>query len=189
MQKKIPIEISARHIHLSQKDLEALFGKGYKLKKLRNLTQPDQFAARETVDVQNGSKKISKIRIVGPLRKETQVELSLTDAIHLEINPLIRISGNLRGTPGVILISPKKEIRIKKGVITPLRHIHCSPKEAKEMKLKDRTSVSVKIRGKRALIFHNVKIRVDKNFRLCMHLDTDEGNAAGIMKRGIGYLI
>ena len=185
--KKIPIEISARHIHLSQRDLEALFGRGYKLKKLKQLTQSSDFAAKETLNIQVGSKKISKVRIVGPPRKQTQVELSLTDAIYLGIKPPIRKSGDLKGTPGITLISPKKKIKIKSGVIIPWRHIHCNPKEAKALRLK-KGMVSVGIKGTRSLTLHNVRIRVNKDYRLCIHLDTDEGNAAGIIKKGEGII-
>ncbi len=189
MAKKIPIEVSARHIHLSQNDLEALFGRGYKLNRLKQLTQMSDFAAKETLDIQVGSEKIKKIRIVGPTRKETQVELSTTEAIFLRISPPIKKSGNLKGTPGIILIGPKRKIKIKKGVIIPWRHIHCSPKEIKKIGLKGGMMVSVRVKGDRSLTFHNVVVRVNKNYRLCMHLDTDEGNAAGIIKKGIGIVI
>ena len=186
--KKIPIEVSARHIHLSQKDLEKLFSKGYKLKKMKALIQVGDFAAKETLDIQNGSKKISGVRIVGPTRKETQVELSRTDAIHLRLNPPIRISGNIKGTPGIMLIGPKKKVKIRQGLIIAQRHIHCAISEAKKFGLKNGMRVSVKVKGPRAMTFHNVKIRVDKNYRLCMHIDTDEGNAVGIIKKGKGVI-
>lgn len=188
--KKVPIEISARHIHLSQKDLETLFGKGYKLKKLKKLSQADDFAAKETVGVQIGKEKIENVRIVGLVRAKSQLEISITDSIYLGLRKVpLRISGNIKGTPRALLFSPKGKLKIKEGVIVAWRHIHCNPKEAKFLKLKNGMSVSVKVKGKRALIFHNVKIRVDKDFRLCMHLDTDEGNAAGIMKKGIGEIL
>ena len=189
MKKIIPIEISARHIHVSQKDLEKLFGKGYKLRKLKPLSQPSDFAAKETLDIKNGPKKISKLRIVGPPRKKTQVELSATDAIRLGIKPILKESGDVKKTPGIFLISPRKKIRIKEGVIVALRHIHCTSKEAKELGLKNREMASVKIKGKREITFHKVKVRIDKNYRLCLHIDTDEGNAAEINKKGKGFLI
>ena len=189
MNKKILIEVSARHIHLSRGDLEPLFGKSYQLKKLRILPTTKQFAAKETLGIQAGSKKIPNVRIVGPLRKKTQIELSITDAIKLGINPPIRLSGNLKGTPGITLISPKRKIKLKSGVIIAQRHIHCNSKEAKELGFKDGDLVPVEVKGKRALIFHNVKVRVNKNWRLCLHLDTDEGNAAGIIKKGEGIIL
>jgi propanediol utilization protein len=191
--KKIPIEISARHIHLSQKDLEALFGKGYQLKKLRELSQLGEFAAKEKIDIQNSLKsnaiKISKVRILGPIRKQTQVELSHTDAIFLKVEPMVRESGNIKGTPGIILVGPKGKIKIKEGVMSAWRHIHCSPKEFQKLGLKNRMLVSVKTMGIRSITFHKVRVLVKPNYRLYMHLDTDEGNAAGIIKNGRGYLI
>ena len=191
--KKIPIEISARHIHLSQKDLEALFGKGYQLKKLRELSQLGEFAAKEKIDIQNSLKpnarKISKVRILGPIRKQIQVELSHTDAIFLKVEPMVRESGNIKGTPGIILVGPKGKIKIKEGVMSARRHIHCSPKESQKLGLKNRMLVSVKTMGIRSITFHKVRVLVKPNYRLYMHLDTDEGNAAGIIKNGRGYLI
>ncbi len=189
MNQRIPIEVSARHIHLSQKDLEALFGKNYKLKKLRQLTQPCDFAAEETVNLKVNSKILKNIRIVGPTRDKTQVEISMTDAINLGINPCIRNSGDIKGTPGAILISPKKKIVFKEGIIIAARHIHCATNEAKELGLKNGMVVSVKIDGKRGIIFNNVLIRVKDDYKLCLHLDTDEGNAAGIDKKGKGLLL
>ena len=189
IKEKIPIEVSARHIHISQNDLEKLFGKGYKLKKFKQLSQASDFAAKEKLDIQNGKIKFSGIRIVGPPREKTQVELSITDAIKLGIKPILRESGDVKGTPGIILINKKKKIKIREGVIIPLRHIHCSPKEAKRLGLKNGEMVSIKIEGKRGITFHNVKVRVKENYRLCMHIDTDEGNAAGINKKAKGFLI
>ena len=189
MNREIPIEVSARHIHLSQKDLEILFGKGYQLTKLRKLSQADDFAAKETLDVKIGSKVIEKLRIVGPVRKETQIEISLTDAFKAGIKPVLRLSGSIKDTPGAILIKGKKKIKIKKGVIIAKRHLHCSPQQAKKLKLKNGMSVSVKVNGKRALIFHNVKVRVGEDYKLAVHFDTDEGNAAGIIKKGEGKII
>ena len=145
---KIPIEVSARHLHLSQKDLEALFGVGYELTKFKDLTQLGDFAAEEFLTVKAGDKEIKNIRIVGPVRKETQVELSLTDSFVLGINPPIRISGDIQGTFGVFLKNEKKgnEISLEKGVIVSHRHIHCNPEEAEELKIKNRDMVSVKVK-------------------------------------------
>ena len=186
---KIPVEISARHIHLSQKDLESLFGKGYQLKILRKLQSTNQFAAEETLDIQVGLKKISGVRIVGPVRKQTQVELSLTDAIYLGLAVPFKESGDLKNTPGATLINAQRKIKLSKGIIIMLRHIHCNPEEAKRLNLKQGEIVSVEIKGKRALVFNKVKVRVGDKWKLCLHLDTDEGNAAGMVKKGVGYLI
>lgn len=185
----IPIEVSARHIHLCQEDLERLFGLGYGLKKLKQLTQPCDFAAEETLDIKTDWQIIPKVRIVGPVREKTQVEISMTDAINLKISPVFRHSGDIERTPGIILIGPKGELKIEKGVIIPYRHIHCIPKEAKNLKIKNGDKVSVKVEGERTVTFHNVKIRVKKDYKLCMHIDTDEGNAAGIVKSGEGTLV
>jgi len=187
--KKIPIEVSARHIHLCKKDLEALFGKGYQLKKLKKLTQSEEFAAKEKLDIQVKSRKIPNVRVMGLVRRETQVELSHTDGVFLRIELPVRESGYLKGTPGAILIGPKGRIKIKKGVINAWRHIHCSPKEAKKLGFKNRMSVSVKTKGICSITFHNVKVQVRPNYRFCMQLDTDEGNAACIIKKGEGVII
>jgi len=189
MEKKIPVEISARHIHLSQEDLERIFGKGYELKKMKQLTQPSDFAAKETLDIKVGEKILKNVRIVGPVREKTQVELSTTDSIFLGIKVPFRLSGNIEGTPGAVLIGPQGEIEIKEGLIIPIRHLHANFVEAKELGIKDGEEVSIKIEGERALVFHKVKVRVKENYALCVHLDTDEGNAAGIDKKTEGILI
>jgi len=183
----VPIEISARHIHLTQKHFEKLFGKKNPTP-LRKLSQ-SQFAAKETVDLVFKDRVIKNVRIVYPFRKKTQVELSLTDAIHLKIKPVFRLSGDLKNTPGIKIVGPKGEINLKEGVIIPLRHLHVSPEEAKKLNLKNKEKVKIRILGKRALIFENVIVRVKKGFNLALHLDTDEGNAAGIPKKGKGILI
>ncbi len=186
---KIPVEISARHIHISKNDLEVLFGKGYQLRKLRDLSIPPEFAAKETVDLINGDRTISNVRIVGPIREKTQVELSLTDAFRLGLNPPIRISGDLKETPGIILRGVKGKLKIKEGVIVPCRHLHCGLEKAQQYNLKNGQKISVKIEGKRGVIFNNVVVRVRKEDVICMHIDTDEGNSAGINKKGEGFII
>ena len=185
----VPVEISARHIHISEKDLRRLFGKNYQLHQLRKLSQASEFAARETLDIFNGPRVLRKVRIVGPPRKETQVELSLTDTFYLGIEAPLRLSGHLEGTPGITLLGPKGRLKIKKGVIVAKRHLHCSPQEAKKLGLKNKMAISVKIAGKRGLIFNNVIVRVKEGFHLAAHLDTDEGNAAGIIKKGKGIIL
>jgi putative phosphotransacetylase len=183
---KVPIEISARHIHISKKDLYFLFGKNYKLKKLRDLTQPGEFAAKETVEIINNKKKL-RLRIIGPERENTQVELSISDALFLNMNIPLRLSGNIKNTPGVCLKNKNKKINIKQGVIIPLRHIHCSLEEAKKYNLKNKTSVLIK--GKRGILLNNVYVRAKKDYKFCLHLDTDEGNSCNIIKKGKGELI
>jgi len=184
--QKIPIEVSARHMHISRRDLDALFGEGYKLKKLKDLTQPGEFACKEKVIIKNGAKELS-VRVIGPARKNTQIEISKTDAVYLGLNPPTRKSGKVAFSPGLTLVNKKKKIKIKRGVIIPWRHIHCTLEDYKNLKL--RKYVSVGIGGNRALIFEKVRVRVDKNYKLSMHIDTDEGNAAGINKTTLGHLV
>jgi len=186
---KIPVEISARHCHLSKEDLENLFGQGYELKKIKQLSQPADFACEETVDVMIGSKKFEKVRVVAPLREQTQVEISLTDAIGSGVIPQIKLSGDLNGTSPVALVGPKGVVDLNEGLIIAKRHIHCSVEEAKKYKLKNSDIVSVEIKSERPIIFENVVIRVRDDYKLSMHLDTDEGNAAGINKIGEGLII
>lgn len=185
---KIPIEVSARHIHLCQKDLDLLFGKGYELKKFKSLAQPNDFAAKEVLTIESKERKFENVRIVGPVREKTQVELSLTDAFYLKINPPIRISGDIKGSESVFLIGPKSKIKLKEGVIISQRHLHCSKKEAEKMNLKNGSLISVKISGKRSVVFNNVKVR-SGDYKLSMHIDTDEGNASGINKKTFGIII
>ncbi len=185
----VPVEVSARHCHLSKEDLEKLFGVGYELKKLRQLSQPEEFACQETVDIQFGSKKIEKVRIVGPLRNMTQVEISLTDAVESGVTPPVRLSGNLKGPSSVILHGPVGTVELAEGLIIAKRHIHCATEEAKKFGLKNNDIVSVKVDGDRAVIFNNVVVRVKDGYQLSMHIDTDEGNSAGINKIGEGIIL
>ena len=186
---KIPIEISARHIHLCEKDLEMLFGKNYRLKKLRNLSYLSNFAAKETITLQNGKNAIKDVRIIGPLRKQTQVEISFTDAIFLDLAAPIRKSGNLKNSASIVLIGPKGKIKLEQGLIIPWRHIHFNKVKAKKLGLEENDLVSVRIKGKRGLVFNNVLIRLHEDFKTFMHLDTDEGNACNITRKGQGDLI
>lgn len=189
MPVKIPVEISARHLHLCQKDLETLFGKGHRLTKKRGLTQPDEFAAEETVSLRFGDREIYQVRIVSPLRPQTQLEISLTDAYNLGMRSVIRPSGDLKGTPGILLIGSEGEVALKRGVIVAWRHLHTSPEEAARLGIKNKKTVSIRVEGKRAIVFHNIKVRIGKNYKLSVHLDTDEGNAAGIVGKTFGELI
>jgi len=186
---EVLIEVSARHIHLSQFHLEKLFGEGYKLIKLRELSQPNLFAAQETLSIQYKNKIISKVRIIGPCRKQTQVELSLTDAFAIGIKIPVRESGDIDNTPGITLIGPKGKIDLEKGVIASCRHIHASNKQALKLGIKNKDLVYVRTQGPRAIIFEKVLVRVDPSFSLAMHIDTDEGNAAGIIKNAKGIII
>lgn len=189
MDIKVPIEISARHLHLSKKDIEALFGLDYELKKMKQLSQPCDFSAQETLDLIINKKKITSVRIVGPEREQTQIEISLTDAINLSIQPPIRLSGNLKGSSGAIIKGPKGRVEIKEGLIIAQRHLHCATNEAEQLGLTNGMIVSVKTIGERELTFYNIIVRVRGDYKLCLHLDTDEGNATGINKKGEGILL
>jgi putative phosphotransacetylase len=184
----VPVEVSARHCHLSKEDLEKLFGVGHELTKMKQLSIPADFACKETVNIQFGSKKIEKVRVVGPLRKQTQVEISLTDFVGSGIAPQVKLSGELMGTSPVALEGPKGAVSLTEGLIVALRHIHCATDEAAKLKIKNNDRVSVKISGDRSIIFENVIVRVRDDYKLYMHLDTDEGNAAGINKIGEGII-
>jgi len=186
---KVPVEISARHIHLSKKDLDNLFGRGYKLKKLRSLSQPGMFAAEETVVICNKQNCLKNVRILGPIRPQTQIEISQTDARALGLKPPLRISEDIRGSAGCQIKGPKGTIDLKEGVIIAWRHLHCPLSFAKKYNLEKRKFVSIKINNQRSLTFHKVWLRISPNYRLAFHLDTDEGNAAGVKKIARGYLI
>lgn len=180
MGKNIPIEISARHIHLSQTDLDILFGQGYELTVLKDLSQPGQYAANETVKIIGSKGEFGKVRVLGPVREKTQIEISKTDAKELGIDPPVRDSGNLAGTPGVKIEGPQGSLELREGVILALRHIHIDPKTAQELGITDGDLVRVKVGGDREIVFDNVLARVNENFKLAMHVDTDEANAAGV---------
>lgn len=174
------IETSARHIHLSQKDLETLFGDNYTLTKKKDLSQPGQFACEERLTVVGPKRELARVSILGPVRANTQIELSATDARSIGIDAAIRESGNITGTPGCKLVGPKGEIEIAEGVIVAKRHIHMTPDDAKAAGVNDKDIVSVKCGSNgRSLIFGDVVIRVNKNYATAMHIDTDEANAAG----------
>ena len=187
---KVPIEVSAHHIHLDKKDLGILFGKNYELEVLNHLSQNDQFAAKETVTLANDKFKLENVRILGPLRKKTQVEICQTEARMFGISPSVRNSSDLeKSTGGLEIIGPKGKIKLNNGIIIPLRHIHASFTEAVKYKVKNGQLVSVKVGGERGLTFHNVLVRVDPSFVWNMHIDTDEANAAGLKGGEQGELI
>lgn len=186
---RVPIEISARHIHLKQTDLELLFGKGYELKKLKEISQPDQFAARETVTIKNGVEEISNVRIIGPCRDYTQVEISKTDAHNLSIDAPIRNSGDINNTPGICVLGPKGRLFLKSGVIISERHLHLSSEEAKKLNLRHLQLISIKIGGNRSLIFNNVIVNSRQNVdKLSFQIDTDEANAANVKNGDYGEI-
>lgn len=178
MSTQIPIGVSNKHIHLSRKDMDVLFGEGSELTPIKDLGQPGQYACAETVAVKGPKGEFARVRVLGPLRKESQVELSKTDARSIGIKAPIRESGVLEGTPGVELVGPEGSVMLERGAIVALRHIHMTPEQAKEWGLKDKDVVDVKVNGgERAGILGNVIVRVSDKFALEMHVDTDEANA------------
>jgi len=174
----VPIGISARHVHVTQEDLNVLYGEGYQLTVKKDLLQQGQYASNEVVDLVTEKADIKNVRILGPVRQQTQVEVSLTDAMKLKLNPPVRDSGDLKGSPGIKIVGPKGAVTITEGVIAAGRHIHMSPIDAQEFGVKDKDVVEVYCDGERGLVFKNVLIRVHESFRLEMHIDTDEANAA-----------
>ena len=187
--KNIPIEVSAHHVHLSRRDVDILFGPRYELTKRSELSQPGQFACEETLNLLGPKGQVERVRILGPLRKESQVEISMTEEFILGITAPIRASGDLEGSPGIILEGQQGSCETAKGVILALRHIHMTPEDALSFGLRDKDIVRVRIEGKRTLTFEDVLVRVDPSYRLSMHIDTDEANAAGITTGMVGHLV
>ncbi len=189
-QEKVMVEISARHLHVTQQDLEILFGVGHQLTPKKNLSQPGQYASEEKVDLVGLKSTIKNVSILGPVRKATQVEVSLTDARTLGVNALIRESGLIEGTFGITLVGPVGSIVLEKGLIAAKRHVHLDPKSATVYGVHDKQEVSVKVVSEnRSLVFGNVVIRVNEEFLPTMHIDTDEANAAGIVGSSFGEII
>ncbi len=188
MENQVLVEISARHVHVSQEDLETLFGKGYELTVKKELSQPGQFACNERVKVIGTKGEFPAVSILGPCRKETQVELSLTDARSIGVTAPVRESGDLEGSGGCKLVGPAGEVEIEKGVIAAKRHIHATTADAEKMGLENGEIVSVEIptSNGRNLTFGDVVVRVSDSYALAMHIDTDEANAAGMAPNTIG---
>ena len=184
----IPVEISAHHVHLSQADVEALFGPGHQLTPRSELSQPGQFACEEQVHLVGPKGRIANVRVLGPTRKETQVEIAMTEQFKLGVQPPIRQSGDLAGTPGITLEGPYGSTTIERGVVCAQRHIHMTPEDAMRFHVRDNYVVRVRIEGERQLIFGDVVCRVSPSFRLAMHIDTDEGNAGNIRTGMLGYI-
>ncbi|MGB9860545.1 MAG: phosphate propanoyltransferase [Moorellaceae bacterium] len=186
---EVPVGISGRHVHLTPEHFRLLFGPEAKLTKLRDLGQPGEFAARETVTVVGPKGVLESVRIVGPLRSYTQVEISRTDSFKLGLNPPVRDSGDLEGSPGCVLVGPAGVVILDRGVIVALRHIHMTTEEAKRYGLKDKDRVNVLVDGERGVIFQNVLVRVHPNFRLEFHIDTDEANACLLANNALVQVI
>ena len=187
---KVLVETSARHLHLTQEDLETLFGKGFELTFKKALSQPGQFATNEKVEVIGPKRSMGMISVLGPVRRYTQVELSMTDARSIGIAAPVRESGQIAGSGACKLVGPKGEVEISEGVIVAKRHIHMTKADAAEFGVVDKQIVSVKVdSADRSLIFGDVVVRVSDSYALAMHIDTDESNAAGMAPGTMGEVI
>lgn len=191
MENQVLVEISARHVHVSQEDLETLFGKGYDLTVKKELSQPGQFACEERVKVIGTKGEFPAVSILGPCRKDTQVELSLTDARSIGVAAPVRESGDIEGSGVCKLVGPAGEVELTKGVIAAKRHIHATTADAEKMGLTNGEIVSVEIptSNGRNLTFGDVVVRVSDSYALAMHIDTDEANAAGMAPNTMGTVI
>lgn len=179
--KTVPVGVSNRHIHLTREHLDILFGKGYELTPLKDLSQPGQYACKELLTIVGPSlRPIENVRVLGPLRKQSQVEISRTDSYVLKVKPPVRESGKLDGSAGITIIGPKGVVSLEEGCIIANRHIHMSVEEGAAFGLKDGDYVTVEADGERRTRFYDVQVRVSEAFRLEMHIDTDDANAAGI---------
>ena len=190
MANKVLVETSARHVHVTREALNILFGEGYELTVKKMLSQPGQYASAERIDVVGPKKTLSGVSILGPVRPETQVELSLTDARSIGIAAPVRESGQIAGSGACKLVGPKGEVEISEGVIVAKRHIHMTKADAAEFGVVDKQIVSVKVdSADRSLIFGDVVVRVSDSYALAMHIDTDESNAAGMAPGTMGEVI
>jgi len=176
----IPVGISNRHVHLSQQDLVKLFGEDYKLQKKKDLSQPGQYACCETIILCGPKGAIENVRILGPTRKKTQVEILATDGFTLGINPKVRLSGDLQGTDGITLVGKKGSVSIEEGVIIAQRHIHMSLEDSKRLQVEDGQVVSVEVAGRRGGTYDHVAVRATENSALECHFDLEEANAMGL---------
>lgn len=179
---EINIGISNRHVHLTKEHLDILFGENYELTKRNDLSQLGQFACEEIVTIKTAKNEIKKVRILGPVRNYTQVEISKTDSFTLGLNPPVRESGDVKDSEAITLIGPKGEVTLNEGCIIATRHIHANPDDVKKLNLEGINYVDVKIPGLKGGILHHVSIKVDPSYTLELHLDTDDGNAHLINK-------
>lgn len=189
MEKFIPVNMSNKHVHITKEHLEILFGAGHELTKTKDLSQPGQFACEEKVDIVGPKSTLKGVRILGPVRPETQIEISAFDARTLGVEAVVRASGNTNGTPGCTLVGPKGQITLDKGLIVAARHIHFHTDDAPKFGVKDKDIVKVRVGNERALVFENVVVRVHPSYALDMHIDIEEGNAAGIKNGTQGEII
>ncbi|MCX6823282.1 MAG: phosphate propanoyltransferase [candidate division SR1 bacterium] len=186
---RIPIGISNRHVHLSPADVEKVFGKGYQLTKFKDITQPGQFACNETVTLLGPKGKMEHVRVVGPTRKESQIEIMLGDNFVLGTNAPVRVSGEFSDGENISLLGPAGECFVSKGMIASQRHLHCTIAEAEDMGLKNGDMIKIKIPGPRGLIFEQVAVRARDDYALDFHIDIEEANAAGVKPGDWGEIV
>ena len=186
----IPVEISNHHVHLTKDSLDVLYGKGYELTKLRDLSQPGEFASNEQVSIVGANMRvIEKVRILGPLREYTQAELSITDGYFLGLDLPTRISGNIKGSPSIIFIGPKGVLTLSEGAIRAARHIHMMPKDVESYQVKNGDRVKVEVSGDHGVIYKDVVIRISPKSKLAFHLDTDEANAGNVEGNSLARIL
>lgn len=186
---QIKVGVSQRHVHLSQEDLETLFGKGYKLT-VKKYLMGREFASNEVVTLVGPSlKSIENVRVLGPVRKNTQVEISRTDTFILKVSPPVRPSGNVEGSEKLVLVGPKGSVYLKEGVIIANRHIHLTPEYAEANGIKDNDYVDVEVEGIKPTRFYDVQVRVRDDFNVEMHIDTDDANSAGLKNGSVVKII
>lgn len=176
----VPVGVSNRHIHLSQADMEALFGAGYQLTAMKDLSQPGQFACKETVTICGPKGAIEKVRVLGPLRSKTQIEILTGDGFKLGVSAPARLSGDLTGTPGITIVGPKGSVQTAEGLVVAQRHIHMTPQDAIAFGVCDGEIVDIEVEGPRGGVYRNVAIRANDASALECHVDTDEANAMNL---------
>ena len=187
--RMVPIGVSNRHGHLTKEHAELLFGPGARLTSMRELKQPGQFATNETLSVATVKSVLPRVRLIGPERKESQIELSKSEAIQLGLDPPVRDSGAIESSPGCVLLAPAGAVVLTRGVILAARHMHCHTSEADALGLKDKQIIRIRVHGPRGGVLENVMVRVHPEFRLELHLDTDEANALGVKNGDLAEIL
>ena len=185
----IEVEASGRHVHLTREHIDILFGEGYNLTKVKDLSQPGQYACKERVTISGPRGNIENVVVLGPPRAETQVEVSFTDALVLGSIPPVELSGDLENTPEITISTKRASIALNRGLMVAKRHIHMTPEDAKKFGVFDKENVRVKVLGKRPLIFDDVVVRVSKDYKTYMHIDYDEANACGYSKGTFAFIV
>jgi len=189
LEQTFEIEASGRHVHLSQEDIDKLFGKNYNLTPAKYLSQPGQYAAKERVTLVGPKGTFHQVVVLGPVRKSSQVEISYTDATKIGIKAPLRISGNTEGSPGIMIMAGSNHVQLTEGLIVAKRHIHVKSSDSKRLQVKDGEMVKVQVNSKRPLIFDDVAVRVSPKFETFMHIDYDEANACGFVPGTTGRII